>query len=117
MTTHNHITSVTNESIAKRTLEKIVLDVADKMKVDWAEPSDLYWFSEKEAKALAPDLMHSAAKAGDMTPVPDDLARLINQYEDECAQAAIDDMLPKQLEKLRQPVRVSLAEYAEKDKD
>ena len=113
MTTENHITSVTNQSIAERALEKIVLKVADKMKVNWAEPKDLYWFSENEAKALAPDLMDSAAKAGEMTPMPDELAQMIDQYVGDCAQAAIDDMPPNQLDKLREPVRVALAEYLE----
>ena len=113
MNPENHITSVTNKSIAERALEKIVLKVADDMKVEWAEPRDLYWFSEHEAKALAPDLMESAAKAGETTPVPDDLAQMIDQYQGECAQAAIDDMPPEQLEKLREPVRAVLAEYAE----
>lgn len=109
----NHITSVTNESIAERALEKITLEVADDMKIDWAEPRDLYWFSEHQAKALAPDLLDSAAKAGETTPVPDDLAQMIDQYEGECAQAAIDDMPPEQLEKLRETVRAALAEWAE----
>ena len=113
MKPENHITTVTNESIAERALEKIVLEVADDMKVEWAEPRDLYWFSEHEAKALAPDLLDSAAKAGQTTPIPDDLAQMIDQYEDECAQVAIDDMPPEQLEKLREPVRAALDEYAE----
>ncbi len=112
MTNQNHITSVTNESIAQRTLEKIVLQVADDLKIDWAEPRDLCWFSADEAKALAPDLLDSAAKAGDMTPMPDDLTHMIDQYETTCAQAAIDDMPPEQLETRREPVRVALAEYA-----
>ena len=109
----NHITSVTNESIAELALEKIVLEVANDMKVNWAEPKDLYWFSEHEAKALAPDLLDSAAKSGETTPVPDDLAQMIDQYKEACAQAAINDMPPEQLEKLREPVRAALAEYAE----
>ena len=112
MPPENHITPVTNESIVQRALEKIVLQVADDLKVDWAEPSDLYWFSEHEAKALAPDLLDSAAKAGKTTPIPDDLAQMIDQHETTCAQAAIDDMPPEQLERLREPVRVALAEYA-----
>ena len=113
MTTENHITSVTNQSIAERVLEKIVIKVADKMKVNWEEPRDLYWFSESEAEALAPDLLDSAAKAGRTTPMPDELAQMIDQYVGDCAQATIDDMPPEQLDKLREPVRVALAEYAE----
>lgn len=113
MTHKNHVTSVTNESIAERALEKIVLGVANDTKVEWAEPKDLYWFSEQEVKTLAPDLLDSAAKGASNTPMPDDLAQMIDQYEAECAQAAIKVMPPEQLEQLRQPVRVALAEYAE----
>ena len=109
MTTENHITSVT---IAQRALEQIVLKVADDMKVDWAEPKDLYWFSEQEANTLAPDLLDSATKSRRITPMPDDLTQMMDQYEGECAQAAIDDMPPEQLESLRAPIRAALAEYA-----
>ena len=115
MNPENHITSVTNESIAERALERIVLEVANDMKVKWAEPKDLYWFSEQEAKTLAPNLLDSAAKGGSMTRMPDDLAQMIDQYKSACAQATIDDMPPEQLDKLREPVRVALAEYAEEE--
>ena len=115
MTPKNHVTSVTNESIAEHALEKIVLGVANDTKVNWAEPKDLYWFSEQEAKTLAPDLLDSAAKGSSTTRMPDDLAQMIDQYEGECAQAAIEVMPPEQLEQLRKPVRVALAEYAEEE--